>query len=64
MDYIERMEHELVERGSKADKALCELDLDKEYSTVEKKWKNRHSDKKLHEKYRKIYGKDIPKSFG
>lgn len=33
MDYIKRMEQELeelVERGTKADKALCELDLDKE----------------------------------
>ena len=34
-----------------------------EYLIEEKKWKNRHSDKKLHEKYRKIYGKDIPKTF-
>ncbi|MBS5595676.1 minor capsid protein [Peptostreptococcus sp.] len=34
-----------------------------EYLKEEKKWKNRYSDKKLHEKYRKIYGKDIPKSF-
>lgn len=33
MDYIKRMEQELeklVERGTKADKALCALDLDKD----------------------------------
>lgn len=38
MNYIERMEQELkelVERGSKADNALCELDLDKkEYALL------------------------------
>lgn len=39
------------------------IESDKEYSAIEKAWKNRHSDKKLHKKYRKIYGKDIPKSF-
>ncbi|MDU5681001.1 MAG: minor capsid protein [Peptostreptococcus sp.] len=39
------------------------IESDKEYSALEKAWKNRHSDKKLHKKYRKIYGKDIPKSF-
>lgn len=39
------------------------IESDEEYSAVEKAWKNRHSDKKSHEKYRKIYGKDIPKSF-
>ncbi len=39
------------------------IEGDKEYSAAEKAWKNRHSDKKLHEKYHKIYGDDIPKSF-
>ncbi|WP_455256727.1 minor capsid protein [Peptoniphilus asaccharolyticus] len=39
------------------------IEADEDYSAVEKAWKNRYSDKKLHEKYRKIYGKDIPKSF-
>lgn len=39
------------------------IEGDKEYSAAEKAWKNRHSDKKLHEKYSKIYGDDIPKSF-
>lgn len=39
------------------------IEGDKEYSAAEKAWKNRHSDKKLHEKYQKIYGDDIPKSF-
>lgn len=34
-----------------------------EYATEEKKWKNRHSDKKIHKKYREILGDDITKSF-
>lgn len=39
------------------------IESDDDYSAVEKAWKNRHRDKNLHKKYRKIYGKDIPKSF-
>ncbi len=30
---------------------------------VEKKWKNRHSDKKQYERYKETLGKDTPKSF-
>lgn len=30
---------------------------------VEKKWKNRHSDKKQYDNYKEILGKDIPNSF-
>ena len=38
------------------------VESDKEYSVEEKKWKNRHADKKQFEEYKK-YGVEVPKNF-
>ncbi len=38
------------------------IESDKEYSLVEKKWKNRHSDKRQHKKYLNS-GVEVPKNF-
>lgn len=38
------------------------IESDKEYSLVEKKWENRHSDKKQHERY-KSAGVEVPEKF-
>lgn len=38
------------------------IESDNKYSAVEKAWKNRHSDKKQHERY-KSAGVDVPKNF-
>ncbi|WAW15281.1 minor capsid protein [Peptostreptococcus equinus] len=39
------------------------VESDSEYKKEEKKWKNRHADKKQHQKDREKYGSDIPRSF-
>lgn len=39
------------------------VETNPQYLLKEKKWKNRHSDKKLYEDYKIKYGKEIPKSF-